>query len=371
MRQHKSRGRAGIKQIADALNISIGTVDRALHGRVGVSASTRDRVLKMAKKLDYTPNVAARNLKLNRHFRIGVFLPEQIASFFDQVRAGIRAAADSGVGTNLEVVFHSYSRLRQGDIEAMKAQNWQRFDGIILAPGNPAELAPICQAAEMQNKPIVFVATDAARVHRLSSIAVESAVSGGIAAELLGQLIPERRQVVVITGNLKIEDHAEKLRGFAASLATLAPHLTMLPSVECHDSAKDAHNATLKLLRENPGLGGIYISTANSLPVVEAVAESKKAGKVKVIATDIFPDMVQLIESGQVCAALHQRPFTQGRMALEVLSRYLILGTTPKRSIRLAPHIVLRSNLTLFIDSYKSEYEESDSRVWTKGAQGD
>lgn len=363
MKQHKSGGRAGIKQIADALDISIGTVDRALHGRAGVSASTRERILKMAKKLNYTPNVAARNLKLNRHFCIGVFLPGHIASFFDQVRAGIRAAAESGVGANVEVAFHSYSRLREGDIDVMKAHNWRQFDGIILAPGNPAELAPICRAAEIENKPIVFVATDAARTHKLSSIAVESAISGGIAAELLAQLITGRRQVGVITGDLKIQDHAEKLRGFAATLATLAPHLTMLPVIESHDSARDAHNATRKLLRENPDLRGLYISTANSLPVLQAVSESEMTGHVKVIATDLFPEMAQLIETGQVCATLHQRPFTQGRMAFDVLSRYLVFGTIPERSIRLAPHIVLRSNLSLFTESYAPEYPDNDSRA--------
>lgn len=85
---------AGIRQIADALSISIGTVDRALHARSGVSPKTRDRVLKMAAKLQYSPNVAARNLRLNRHLRVGVFLPEQIASFFDILREGIREAAE-------------------------------------------------------------------------------------------------------------------------------------------------------------------------------------------------------------------------------------------------------------------------------------
>lgn len=363
MKQRKSNNRAGIKQIADALNISIGTVDRALHGRAGVSANTRERVLKLAKKLNYSPNLAARNLKLNRHFRIGVFLPEQIALFFDQVRAGVRAAAESGVGANVEVVFHSYSRLREGDIEAMKAHNWRQFDGIILAPGNPSALAPICKIAEAENKPVVFVATDAARVHKLSSIAVESAVSGGIAAELLGQQIAGRREVGVVTGDLKIHDHAEKIRGFAASLATLAPHLTMLPVVESHDSARAAHSVTRRLLRENPGLRGLYISTANSMPVLKAVAESKLTGQVKVIATDLFPEMAQLIESGQVCATLHQRPFTQGRMAFEALSRYLIFGIVPKRSIRLAPHIVLRSNLPLFAESYNPGRHDEDDRA--------
>jgi len=359
MKQQPSRRSAGIKQIADRLGISIGTVDRALHNREDVSAKTRDRVLAMARKLNYTPNVAARNLKLNRHFRIGVFLPEQISSFFDPVRAGIRAAAESGVSVNVEVLFHSYPRLREGDVKAMEDHDWKQFDGIIVAPGNPAKLALICQTAEQENKPIVFVATDAGRAHRLSSIAVESLVSGGIAAELLGQIIPAARTVAVMTGDLQIQDHADKLRGFAATLATLAPHLNMAPAIEQHESPRYAHKSTLKLLRQQPNLGGIYINTANSLPVIAALSESGRLGKVKVIATDLFPEIAQLIESGQVFATLHQRPFTQGRMAFEVLSRYLVQGATPNRSIRLAPHVVLRSNLPLFIDAFSPERQNA------------
>ena len=361
MKRTSDGGPAGIKQIAKALGISIGTVDRALHGRQGVSPTTRDRVLKMAKKLNYTPNVAARSLKLNRYFHIGVFLPEQISSFFDPVRAGIRAVADAGLGANFELEFHSHPRLREGDVESMEEHDWRRFDGVIIAPGNPARLEPICQAAAAANKPIVFVTTDAPRAHRLSSVAIESTVSGGIAAELLGQLIPMPRRVVVITGDLRIQDHAEKLRGFAASLATLAPHLSMLPTVESHESREDAHDTTLKLLREYSDVSGVYINTANSLPVIAAIAECGRIGEVKVIATDLFPEMVGMIESGQVFATLHQRPFTQGRMALEILSRYLILGATPRRSIRLAPHLVLRSNLSLFMTEYSQGSEEPES----------
>jgi LacI family transcriptional regulator len=313
----------------------------------------------MARKLSYSPNVAARNLKLNRHFRIGVFLPEQIALFFGPLKAGIQAAAHAGVGATVEVSFHSFPHLCEGDVEALEANNWRQFDGIILAPGNPSRLGAICRAAEHEGKPLVYVATDAARTNRLSSVAVESAISGGIAAELLGIVVPSPRPVIVITGDLKIQDHAEKLRGFAASLATLAPHLSMLPVVESHESANAAHRAALALLRKCPDLGGIYVNTANSMPVIRALEESAKLGKVKVIATDLFPEMAVLIESGQVFATLHQRPFTQGRMAFEVLSSYLVSGICPKREIRLSPHIVLRSNLSLFLDADGSEPQES------------
>lgn len=360
MRKRKESGPAGIRQIAEALGISIGTVDRALHGREGVSAKTRERVLKQAQKLNYTPNLAARNLKLNRRFRIGVFLPEHIASFFDQLRAGIRAGALSATGASIEVIFHSYPRLGEGDLETMERHAWRQYDGIILAPGQPAKLNFIFEEAEKQNKPIVFVATDAVRENRLASIAVESVISGGIAAELLGRLVPTRRQVAVITGDLKIQDHADKLRGFAASLATLAPHLSMLPAIQSHESARDAHKATLRLLKEHPDLAAIYISTANSSPVIAAVVQSHKAGQVKIIATDFFPEMVQWIESGQVFATLHQRPFTQGRMAFEALSRFLVQGRSPQRSVRLAPHLVMRSNMSLFVDAYGTGRQEPE-----------
>jgi hypothetical protein len=41
----------GIKDIAKALGISIGTVDRAIHSRGGINPITKERVLKMAQTL--------------------------------------------------------------------------------------------------------------------------------------------------------------------------------------------------------------------------------------------------------------------------------------------------------------------------------
>lgn len=49
----KNRKAAGIREIAEALGTSIGTVDRALHGRTGVSARTKTRVLRMTEQLGY------------------------------------------------------------------------------------------------------------------------------------------------------------------------------------------------------------------------------------------------------------------------------------------------------------------------------
>ena len=89
--------------------------------------------------------------------------------------------------------------------------------------------------------------------------------------------------------------------------------------------------------------------SARCLPVMRAIEKSGRPGKVRVIATDLFPEIVSAIEARSVFASLYQRPFTQGRMAFELLNRSLITGAQPERVIRRNPRIVLRSNHSLFV----------------------
>lgn len=53
----------GIKRLAEHLNISIGTVSRALNGRPDVSEDTRRRVLEAADRLGYVANQSGRSLR--------------------------------------------------------------------------------------------------------------------------------------------------------------------------------------------------------------------------------------------------------------------------------------------------------------------
>src|ERR1035437_1191074 len=319
-----------IKDIALALGISIGTVDRALHGPSDVSPPARARVLKKAEQLGYKPNIAARSLKLNRRLRIGVYFPQEIASFFDPLRTGVRAAASALTGVNVELVFRTFPRLDQGDVEVFAADANQKFDGVLVAPGNPEHIGPTLSVLARRGIPVVCV------------------VSGALAAELFSRTIQKTGHLATITGELTTVDHAEKLRGFAANLAVFAPHLSLLPAIESHEQPKLAYRQATALLSRKPYPLGIYISTANSIPVLRALEEQNLLGRIQVIATDLFPDLVPYIESGRILATLYQRPFSQGKTALELLFRYLLDGVTPAPLVRLSPHIILRSNLALF-----------------------
>ncbi len=64
----------GIRHLADQLNISIGTVSRALNGRPDVNEETRKRVLEAASELGYVPNQSGRSLRQGTTNSVGFMI---------------------------------------------------------------------------------------------------------------------------------------------------------------------------------------------------------------------------------------------------------------------------------------------------------
>src|SRR5580765_9124342 len=84
----------GIHLIAEMAKVSIGTVDRALHGRGGIKEATRQRILHVARQIGYTPNLAARALSVAKATaRVGVCMPREIHFFYDQLWRACRRRA--------------------------------------------------------------------------------------------------------------------------------------------------------------------------------------------------------------------------------------------------------------------------------------
>jgi LacI family transcriptional regulator len=343
----------GIKEIAAKLNVSIGTVDRALHGRPGINPTTAAKILKAAAAMGYKPNVAARLLKLNRRLIISVHLPSQIAAFFDLLRTSIQESARPFAST-VELQFREYPTLEEGDVEALQEALSQGVDGIILAPGNPSRLKPLIAKASRRNIPVVCVATDAPHTARLTSVSSDAHVGGSMVAELLTRVLPVPGPVLVITGNMRVVDHTEKLRGFADRLSLMRSPLQLVPVLETHDRPEEANRLTRDALARYRDLIAVYVTTANSMPVLAALKETGHLGRISVITTDLFPELAAYIRRGEVLATIYQRPQSQGRIAFESLYRYLTERVIPPPVYPLPPHLIMQSNLDLFLEIMRS-----------------
>lgn len=339
----------GIKDIAREIGVSTGTVDRALHGKPGINPATRARVLRTATAMGYRPNLAARYLKSKKVVRVAVHLPGEIALFWDSLREGIREAA-APFSPTLRVEFDTYPRLGDGDVPLFDRALEDGVNGLIVAPGDPAALAPSLAKAAERNVPVVCVVTDAPGTTRLTSVSADPFTVGALAGELVARFLPGGGKVAFFTGWLATQDHADKLKGFEASVAIVTPDVSIASIVEAHDDAEEAWKRTRDVLRTHPDLAAIYVSTVNSLPVLRALDDAGAGRRVLVVTTDLFPELVPRIRAGQVAATVYQRPVTQGRMALRALQQYLVDGTVPAPRLKVVPQLVMRSNLDRLLE---------------------
>lgn len=340
----------GIREIAESLGISIGSVDRALHDRPGINEETRRRILQRAQALGYRPNLAARFLVSQKQLRIGVNLPSEIASFFDLVKDGILEAARSVETSDVRLIHRSYPGLGNGEEEALAEALADDLHGLIIVPGQPVTLAPLLKTAADRGLPVVCVNTDAPEVDHLMTVCVDSLTTGLLVGELMGRFLAGKGSVMVVTGQLSTIDHAQKVAGFRRVVAEMWPELRVAAVVEAHDHEAEAHEKCLQVLTESPDIAGVYVSTVNSVPVLRALEEAGLAGRAVVITSDLFPALAPFVESGRVAATLYQRPSIQGQLAFRALYKFLVDGVRPRPVTRLAPHIVMKSNLKHFMD---------------------
>ena len=347
--------RVTLFDIADALGISTGTVHRALHDHPGVNPMTRMRVLQVSKNMGYRPNVAARLLSQNKQFRVSVNTLKGTTSFWDEVRGGILEEAQARGTHEADIEFRTFPGLGEGEEEAFEATIAAESDGIILFPSRPGSMRSWMRRASRSKIPIVCVSTDAPHSNRLAAVSVDTMASGSLAADLMGRFLNRRGKVAVTLSVLAITEHAEKLTAFEKTVRTLHPEITLLDPIEDHDVESEAYDKCRELFAAHPDLAGIYVTTEASMPVIQAAKDAQLLERLTIIATDLFPALIEQIRGGKVSATIYQRPRTQGRLAFRVLQEFLVHGRYPALPVKLAPHLVMAGNLDFFLEKQASD----------------
>ncbi|HBP37210.1 MAG TPA: hypothetical protein DD640_00390 [Clostridiales bacterium] len=339
-----------IYDIAAKLNISTATVNRAINGKPRVSAETRRLVLDTAREMGFKANKAAVSLA-RKTIKIGFLMAESELDYGHEVLRGARYAcerlADFNVQGDFQVV--RQSDCPQGMIRIMQDMGQAGYGGIIMLPQYEM---PGCERviAELSQKqvPVVTAVSDLPHSKRLFSVRNNTRVSGKMAAEFLAMLAPGKPAAMFTAyKNTNSLVHQESIDGFLQEA-----RLKTLPIVDIYenqDNPQTAYRATEKLLREHPDLGGLYIGTANSGTVCRKISELGYGGKIKVVASDIFPELNEYLRQGVIHATIFQEPSNIGALAFRYLYEYLAEGRKPESVYTLNPQLVLSSNLELFV----------------------
>ena len=210
-----------IRELAQRSGVSVATVSRVLNGYVDVSDSTRKRVLKVAKELDYTPSAAARTLVRQRSQVIGVLLetgkghPDLQHPFFQEVLVGLKHRLGAR-GYDLLLFATDLSENGSSEHSVLRRARHHRVDGVVVMGVDPRDP----EIHKLGHSQIPTVAVDLDLVGRRTGYVISDNLGGArLAVRHLHEQGHER--IAIVTGMLSTRPGADRLLGYRAELEAL------------------------------------------------------------------------------------------------------------------------------------------------------
>lgn len=122
--------RVTIKDVAREAGVAFSTVSYLLNGTAPVAPETKQRILAAIEKLNYRPNLTARNLKKQRTNVIGLFIPDLTNPFYAEVAQGVTdVARASGYG----VILYATSYEEELEDNFLELVEQRQVDGVIVS----------------------------------------------------------------------------------------------------------------------------------------------------------------------------------------------------------------------------------------------
>ena len=196
---NKLPDRIRIKDIARLADVSVGTVDRVIHGRSGVSEASRKRVEEILKQLDYQPNMYASALASNKKYTFACLLPKHLeGEYWTDVEKGINKALSTYSDFNTTVKttyydpydYHSF-------VDASNDIVAQHPDGVMVAPTILKYTQIFIEQLTELDIPYIYIDSNIKEIPPLAFFGQNSRQSGYFAARMLMLLARDEKEIVI------------------------------------------------------------------------------------------------------------------------------------------------------------------------------
>jgi LacI family transcriptional regulator len=257
---------ATLKDVAREARVSMASVSRALNGTGSVTEEIRARVLEVATRLNYVPNVVAQSLMSRRTRTIGVLFHSFHGEYFSELIRGIDAAARA---RRLHILISSAHNYAADTGEALRAMIG-RVDGLLV-------LLPHIDGRFLQDTvrsalPVVLLSTADAE-HACASVYVDN--YGGAFAMVRHLAARGHRSIAHIAGPAENMDAQERLRGYREALSQQLPGAKELV-LQGDFTEESGYKAAQELLARDDRPGAIF--AANDMMAIGCMSALMEAG---------------------------------------------------------------------------------------------
>ncbi len=236
--------KATIKDIARSARVSATAVSLALNNRPRIGAETRERILRIAKELNYRPNIAARSLVSRKTQTIGLIITTITNPFYAELAKGIE---DKAFDLGYSIIFCSTNedlKLEEYHINNLRSKG---VDGIIFScvKNDDPNLLPLIE----DQFPFILVnrrIQDPALKKKIDYVVLDNFAGAYQAMEHLYR--QGHRRIGVLAGAMDTSTATERTEGIKKFLKDHGVRWDPALFAACHYSKDRAYHATQKFI---------------------------------------------------------------------------------------------------------------------------
>lgn len=255
-----------IKDVAKTAGVAVSTASYALNGSDKVSEQTREKILEVAKQLNYTPNGAARNLKTKKTELIGLFVHDINGTFYDKLIKGIQDVVNL---KEYELIVFCDSGRKPGTSYNFLSE--RRVDGaIVISPNITDE-----QVLELANRELPLVVLDRNLSGKnLCCVIVDNKKGTNEAVNHLIEL--GNKKIGFISGPEDSYDNKERLKGYIDTLKNNSIEINDKYILKGKFTEESGYEIMKKYIADNKDIPTAFFSSNDEMAIgaIKALQEN-------------------------------------------------------------------------------------------------
>ncbi len=270
-----------------------------------------------------------------RKLRIAVIPKGTSHDFWLSVRFGAEKAARELA--NVQVIWKGTLKEdnKEGQIQIIEGFVVQGVDGICLAPIDREAMVPVVSRARDRNIPtVVFDSGLADKDAYVSYVATDNYKGGVMAARRMAEVLDGKGDVIMLRYQAGSQSTENREKGFLETLAKEFPAINVLSENQraTSDITEAKQKCTSLLIRFQDEVDGVFtVCEPHNKGMLTALSDKKLAGKVKFIAFDSDPRMIEGLGSKTVHGVVLQDPVNMGYLAVKTMAAHLAKQPVEKR----------------------------------------
>lgn len=351
-KQKEEKELVGVKEIARRANVSIATVDRVLHNRIGVSLKTKAKINAIIEELNYQPNILARRLASKEILKFAVFIPavSEETDYWDAPLAGIKQAEAeiTTYGIEIDKYFFDQNDKKSFLTEAKKILE-KKYHGILLAPMFIEESIDFVKECAKVKIPCVFINSDLPDISSLCYIGPDLYQSGVLAAHLCGYLIGGKERILIVNISKEIDNHHHVIRkeqGFRDYFEQHQKPNDIL-KLDIRDTSYKAVGGELQKVFSNNKIDLVFV-TNSRVPFVAKFFEEHKIENVKLIGFDFLKENIAYLKKETIDFLICQKPIEQGYRGIMALYQHFVYHAAVEKVYHMPIDIITKENYQFY-----------------------